>query len=166
MRKVKDFANNASILAIFLLKLCNFSQNFLLIMQFFAYWLCFSSFTENFPYFFAKYPHFGQNFWGSLKILKTTHKTGLRNDKDFSKKYTPMHDDSFGFRQTKQILFFTANVISSSWVFFRKLTQRTKLECLIPHFKILFCLGGDIVSVVIGSNTWECWTISSIFCNE
>ena len=90
MRKVKDFANNASILAIFLLKLCNFSQNFLLIMQFFAYWLCFSSFTENFPYFFAKYPHFGQNFWGSLKILKTTHKTGLRNDKDFSKKYTPM----------------------------------------------------------------------------
>ena len=62
MRKVKDFANNASILAIFLLKLCNFSQNFLLIMQFFAYWLCFSSFTENFPYFFAKYPHFGQNF--------------------------------------------------------------------------------------------------------
>ena len=87
---VNFVAKSGAKMAIFLLKLCNFSQNFLLIMQFFAYWLCFSSFTENFPYFFAKYPHFGQNFWGSLKILKTTHKTGLRNDKDFSKKYTPM----------------------------------------------------------------------------
>ena len=67
MRKVKDLVNNASILAIFLLKLCNFSQNFLLIMQFFAYWLCFSSFTENFPYFFCKISSFWAKFLRKFK---------------------------------------------------------------------------------------------------
>ena len=61
-------------------------------------------------------------------------------------------EDSFGLMQTKQILFFTANVIFSSWVFYRKLTQWAKLEYLIPNFKIQFCLGGDIMSVVMGSN--------------
>ena len=36
----------------------------------------------------------------------------------------------------------------SSWVFFRILTQQAKLECVIQHFNMQFCLGVDIVSVV------------------
>ena len=50
----------------------------------------FSSFFANFSSFFGKYPNFGLKFWGSFRILKTTHKTGPWKDKDFSKKYTPM----------------------------------------------------------------------------
>ena len=59
-------------------------------MLFFLNFWSFYPFLWNFFKFFGKKLNFGPNFWGNLKILKTTHNAGLRNYKDFSKKYTPM----------------------------------------------------------------------------
>ena len=59
-------------------------------MLFFLIFWSFSSFLGIFFKFFGKKPNFGPNFWGNLKFFKTTHNLGVRNYKDFSKKYTPM----------------------------------------------------------------------------
>ena len=82
--------NNASILTIFSLKLCNFLQISSKLCNFSQFFVHFPQFLKFFSSFFWKNPNFGPNFWVNFKILKTTHNAGLRKDKDFSKKYTPM----------------------------------------------------------------------------
>ena len=61
MRKVKDLVNNASILAIFSLKLYNFFHNFLKICNFFLFFCSLSL-------IFVFFPHFLQIFLSFLKI--------------------------------------------------------------------------------------------------
>ena len=77
--------------------------------------------------FFWKYPYFWLKSSGSFRILKTTHKTGLWKDKDFSKKYTPMVD-----REPRDTLTHCVSLLQTKFIVSWKLLNKQSLVTVSP----------------------------------
>ena len=123
-------------------EICNF---FLFFVHYLWFFVFFFTFCKFFLVFF-KYT-FGLIFWGRFRVSKTT---GLRKDKDFSKKYAPMSTPLYLLSSTRYttrgicklqvhkhiqiqtILWFDANFYWER-IFSRESDSRDSIVCPLVH---------------------------------